>query len=936
MSYVAYQQSPHQARNKLLRWAFFGLILILISAGTWTALNAFRDLQNLRALHPHTKRIQEALSNKKTTAYYEDLIPESTTPQKTGTQSLSFLISKYVSAAELPTAPSTSNTYLYTFKTGLSQHDTDSLASTLLDGSSTTEYTEGGKIVTYSSSTGVLAVNTQNGSFTFESLTRKVPLKFNSNSSDMKDVLTSYLQTSGIIDETVETTAYYTRSTAPGITFYELHRSWEAVGYPIVNPIASAGLPENVTIEELSLETTYANAPRDTTIISASDVVGRARNADFNTMTVAIANNGTIVSIDSNIRPIASRTSLSELGIELLNPQNVVTELEAGGGYFSMALPAGQGIIDPQKLFADNTFQAQNAKITDISLTYIEKQPTVEQKYMIPAYLVRGTAETDSGIQTTFAQTIPALGNDVSLTQAEPLFSKLISFVQNAFNIETYAQEFRERFDRLTTGTIVQTSQLQPIPQKSDGLNCRREIIYPCGDGNTNIKCTFSINTCPSPTPKPPTPFITDTPKITDLPKVTPHQPSATPIPDEPGSTKPCVLYKPISGGEVEIIERGYLAENTGISSKIYEYSGSYTIPGIGALTYFPVSLPEGPIAVLKYPTQEPAPPYGDSRSYGYGNVPYGQSYGALQADIELEAALRGVRRIKENPSLYRKIDHPRYQLQVLDANAIFPEVKYDLNDNRIINASTINWLIEQAVQGYNGWSIDTFLKQESPMPDVPTEILIGSRRATYGDNPIATSIGDLILDKRCDFQSPISPALYIYPQEKTSLTLSFDHDHTAYIDPVLSKNIHITAAPDGTLSFDNSDVSRNKIYYEYSGVSLPRPEHGWNIPSDSLFEFVHSLADEINLTQKETSDLLQDISASLVRKELGETTFVGIVHESAIHQLLPMSFSHPVHMQRIHVYIGSPVDNIVAPEKLPSVTRKHDLTVLELGVYVE
>lgn len=460
--------------------------------------------------HPQTERITKALNDPKTASYYKDLIPANTGSKDNvaGVQSTpSFNVGRYTIATTLPFLPA--QTKIYTFKNSFPEEQTFALAKKLLTDNVRLVTTKDG-VRTYSSDFGYLLFNTSTGTFELNSVGTQAPFEHLKTIADIRPALTTYLQdTLHVIDDTATLTAYYQRNTAPDVTYYEFHRDADKVGLQIISPVGVANLPEDMPLKKVTINTFAVDSANDATIILASDTPGKARRNDFNTLTVGVNSAGAITSIESNLRPIESFEYVSGLALGVLSPDQALDELQKQGSYFNISVPSGQGTIEYDKVYVNNQLKTKEAVITDMALSFIEKPAHVAQRYLQPVYIVRGYAETDTGVRVRFVQTVPAVENLESTAQ--------LPFIKSAFALETR---------------------------------------IPCPNGTGT--CTFETfrNT---PTPLPPGATATPVqPTLTNTPQATVTPPTTT--------TNRCVLYNNVG----DLIEEGRPIFVNGIGTVYY------------------------------------------------------------------------------------------------------------------------------------------------------------------------------------------------------------------------------------------------------------------------------------------------------------------------------------------------------------------------------
>lgn len=510
-------------------------------------------LADVNTDHPPSRRIQEALHNRYTARFYRDLIPEETTLRTNSDtpQAPNIKIGRYNVVTDLPTIPEV--LFLYQFKTAFSNEDINTLARRLLGVSAQSQQTDN-EFITYAGSFGYMTFNRKTGAYIVNTLGLRVPFMM-INNNDMRPLLTTYLKdTLGIIDDTVTLTAFYKNRTTPGITYFEFHRDPEKVGLPIINPIGTINIDDSTKIQNIGLTRFSTEELSDEDIISASDnMPGKARREDFNTLTVALSEDGSIISIISNIRPLEETDALADLNLTLLEPKKAIEELPKNGAYFDITIPAGQGYADLDKVYVNNKLDVQEATITDVALVFIEKPPHVPQKYLQPAYVIRGYAETKTGFRVKFAQTVPALNTE------KPLFT--------FWPGQIFAQE------------VVQQNSSRTHP-----------INIPCGDGIPQV-CTFElfkeIPTPALPTIRPtllPTAIVAQSTLVPTASKI-----AATATPEPAAEEAPICNLKNTLGSSVENGQHMFVA-------------------GIGTIFYFPNNLASGPLAIqtdINYPLEQ-------------------------------------------------------------------------------------------------------------------------------------------------------------------------------------------------------------------------------------------------------------------------------------------------------------------------------------------
>ncbi|OGK41114.1 hypothetical protein A3A74_02100 [Candidatus Roizmanbacteria bacterium RIFCSPLOWO2_01_FULL_35_13] len=251
----------------------------------------------------------------------------------------------------------------------------------------------------------MLSFNKTNGVFLFAS-----ELGYPSGGSNPESAARSFLNKMGLMDDTLEVTATYKRESHPEVTFVELHRSWEKLGLPILNPVGALNLEETERLADVKLGVVEATAPDDPDITWSSDgFEGKMRPNDFNTITVAVIDdNNTILSVMSNVK-ILAKTQVKESAQTLKTPEEAFAEVQTGKTSFSLVKPTGEGVFESMNVFPNSEAVGDNAVVTDVILTYIDDINQKSQTTLYPYYLFRGTTTLNSGYQAQFVQTVPAL-----------------------------------------------------------------------------------------------------------------------------------------------------------------------------------------------------------------------------------------------------------------------------------------------------------------------------------------------------------------------------------------------------------------------------------------------------------------------------------------------------------------------------------------------
>ncbi len=249
----------------------------------------------------------------------------------------------------------------------------------------------------------------------------------------------------------------YNNSLVPDITFVECHRTWEKLGAPLLNLPGTLNIPQSTPLTSLRLgysDTPLAN-PYITNVSTGQNGIDRPN--DFNTVTVAITPDGTILNIVSNLRFI---TSTKTVGI--LSPSAAYKNLTENKADSTIAVPQSTEKFDWDTVFPESGVTGKNADINGFELVYVENLPGATQKTYTPTYIFRGSVRLENGYSVNFAQTIPA-----ETTQ--------ISSAGIAENDTLQLQTFTPPTRTVTPTTTRTQTPNTPIPTPA---------IYNCTDGN--------------------------------------------------------------------------------------------------------------------------------------------------------------------------------------------------------------------------------------------------------------------------------------------------------------------------------------------------------------------------------------------------------------------------------------------------------------------
>lgn len=333
------------------------------------------------------------------------------TVQQSTFQSPQMYFASYTNKSHMPAFPNQVNSF--TLKTDFSLADAVDLGEKL----GLTEYKEPNAydVILYNLSDpqnrGILTFKRKTGEFFFQSWGIHTA---DEGSATAETAARLFLDKLGVIDATVDCAISYRRRQIPDITYVECHRDWSRAGLPILNLVGVLNISENKPLSSLVLGEIEETAPDDGSIVDVSTGQDKKiRPNDFNTITVAIASDGRILSVQSNLRQIDKTQVISQN--ELITPDEAMRQFSEHKSQLALSLPAGIGIVDWDNVYVQNQGIADEVQISDFLLTYLEKPSSSKQDMLVPMYLIRGLAELSSGYTVRFIETVPALRSGVSI-----------------------------------------------------------------------------------------------------------------------------------------------------------------------------------------------------------------------------------------------------------------------------------------------------------------------------------------------------------------------------------------------------------------------------------------------------------------------------------------------------------------------------------------
>jgi len=288
----------------------------------------------------------------------------------------------------------------YKLKTDFSDEEVQRIASVLGINAGNSSY-QSDKAVLFDLKEGLLDFDKKTGGFNFLSLKT-----VKTSATDPQGAAVELLQETGIYDETIECGITYKRKNAPDTTFVECHRNWEKLGAPLLTLpgiLNGAGLNTN----NLAVGKIDQYAPDDYDVYDVSTGEnGRARPDDFNTITVAVKNQNSIITVQSTMRWVENKTPIDPN--KFITYSKALEMLSNGETSLSLVVPDLSGDKDWDTVFPENKAFSNIADVRDLKVIYLEKMSGERQREYSPVYLVYGTADIESGNTVKFVQAVPA------------------------------------------------------------------------------------------------------------------------------------------------------------------------------------------------------------------------------------------------------------------------------------------------------------------------------------------------------------------------------------------------------------------------------------------------------------------------------------------------------------------------------------------------
>lgn len=367
----------------------------------------------------------------------------------------------YMPLLEIPGTPP--DLYEYTLKDSFTAEDIASLSSHFkLSNPSIDRNVAIIKNTSDASTSGYLVLNTETGEFEYQNAGIAVKI----TGTDLKASAVQFLADLGL-SEAVQCDITYANKQVENTTFVECHRSWETMGAPLLNLAGLINVSEKISFSDLRLGYNSFPLPNPDIVQVSTGQDGIERPNDFNTATFAIRNDGTLLSLKSNLRFIKEKQK-----VKLISPDEALALFSQNKADTTLALPSGAGSFNWVSVFPKGKTATGNANISGIEISYKDNGPSQKQNTYTPTYIIRGNVELNSGYNVNYVQSISAKKNILTSAQIAE------SSPKNNLQLETFTLPTK-------TETVSPTTmKLQPTTKKT--------------------------STTPSPTPTTPTLFKCD------------------------------------------------------------------------------------------------------------------------------------------------------------------------------------------------------------------------------------------------------------------------------------------------------------------------------------------------------------------------------------------------------------------------------------------
>ena len=340
-------------------------------------------------------------------------------------------VGKWTLSAAAVTAPSSLRSFI--FLENYSLPDFKNILSGLIKEPKIDE-NAGRFSATSSSGSDMLYLQKPSGSFVFLS-SDGVALPQKVKSQTLKSSVESFVHDM-FHENTLVITNEYDKTSTAGVHYYELHRSWESAGLPILSFFGLFNTKETVPFSTLKLGVSGDNLEDKSIVRTLDKTDGLRRPDDFNTVTVGVAE-GKVVSIASNARRITGVQQES-----IITYEEAVARLKANRYDKIYTTPAGEGDVEYTKAYAKDVATLAQVEVTESILTYLEEMPGTVQKKMIPYFVFRGHGVLSSGYRVNVIAAVPATKQNVLGTSTSRILAQATQAATDspALNLSTFVQ----------------------------------------------------------------------------------------------------------------------------------------------------------------------------------------------------------------------------------------------------------------------------------------------------------------------------------------------------------------------------------------------------------------------------------------------------------------------------------------------------------------
>ncbi len=321
----------------------------------------------------------------------------------------------------------------------------------------------------------------------------------------VQQIALEQLKSIGVADPSVDCQITYQLKNSPGITYVECHRNWQKLTLPLIDFAGVMNMKVGELISNVKPGEVYPSTPVDLNVISVSNGgSGKARPNDFNTATVGIRQDGSIVSIDSNLRWIMDSQSIQSENLITKNQAINLAAAKKSELYLSLPSPADKSSWS--EIYPENVGKAKSASVDELLLVYLEKPQQTIQPVYEPYYLIRGTAFLESGHAIKYVQALSADRSkytEQELSSSQTLHSAS-SDPKQQLQLETFQPVYKEppapevpnpypQNPFCTQEEITRLGKKPLDPNQSEGASWDVPIIDIPGYGKVGILHEFTV-----------------------------------------------------------------------------------------------------------------------------------------------------------------------------------------------------------------------------------------------------------------------------------------------------------------------------------------------------------------------------------------------------------------------------------------------------------